>query len=300
MTIRQSAIGSRQSIAWHGWRLSVPREWNPVRVEGGWSSGFVLLADLHRPRLGLRWGVVKERRFDACDWARRTIRDEVGKLAAREAKALRLEDENFEGSTLYVDPDAPGRDVWVGYSRASARGVELIYHAQRRDDVLAERVVPTLSDAAPGEPTPWAIFDLSCVAPAGMRLKSHQLNAGDVRLSFADRGRLAGVRQVAVARLALARMPLEAWLATELRSKSLHFRGVGNPDEIAHEAVDGRSLVGFCRSMRRRRRFCFMRGLPIELFVGALHDADRDRLLIVHASSRELFREVARSVGCRA
>ena len=28
----------------HGWSLALPREWNPVRIEGNWRSGFVLFA----------------------------------------------------------------------------------------------------------------------------------------------------------------------------------------------------------------------------------------------------------------
>ena len=298
MTTRQPAIGNRQLLAWHGWSLDVPGEWNPVRIEGGWRSGFVLLADLHRPRLGLRWGAVGGgRRFDPGTWARSAMRDEVGVIAAGQAKPLACGP--FEASMLYCDPDAPARDVWVGFSRTSDRGVELIYHAQKRDRVLADRIVPTLRDRAPEQPHAWSAFDLSCLTPAGMKLKSHHFGAGDLRLAFAcaRTGRFASVRQIAVAKLALSRMPLAKWLADELRARTLHYVASADASDVGYQTGDGRPLCGIVRSLRRRRRSFFARWIPRRLEVAALHDASRDRLVLVQASSRELLDEVARSVG---
>ena len=298
MSIRQSDSGKRQCIAWQGWSLDVPADWNPVRIEGGWRSGFVLLADLHKPRLGLRWGAVGGKRFTADIWARSAMRDEVGVIAAKEAKPLACGP--FEASIHYPEPEPPGRDVWAGFSRTSGRGAELIYHAQQRDNVLADQVVPTLRDGAPDQPQSWSVFDLSCVAPAGMRLKSHLFNAGDLRLAFAcaRTGRYASIRQIAVAKLALSRMPLANWLADELRSRSLHYAASTEASEREHQTTDGRALCGLCRSLERRWRSFFMRWIPRELEVAALHDEARDRLVLVQASSRDLLEEVVRSVGC--
>jgi hypothetical protein len=302
MTIRQSAIGNRQCFAWHGWSLALPREWNPVRIEGGWRGGFVLFADLHKPRLGLRWGVVNGKRVDANLWTRSAMRDEIGVTAAREARALPSNSGRFESSIVYADPDPPGRDVWAGFSRASGRGVELIYHAQRRDSVLEGSIVPTLCDCAVDEPTPWSVFDLRCVAPAGMRLKSHQLSAGDLRLAFAcgTSGRFASVRQIAVAKLALSRMPLAKWLAGDVRGRWMHYVASTDHVEVRHETADGRALCGVGRTLTRRRRSFFMRSLPRELLAAALHDEARDRLVLVQADSDERMRELLRTVGCAA
>ena len=299
MTIRQSAIGNLQCFAWHGWSMALPREWNPVRIEGGWRGGFVLFADLHRPRLGLRWGVVGGKRVDANVWTRSAMRDEIGIIAAREARALASPDGRFEASIIYPDPDPPGRDVWAGFSRASGRGVELIYHAQRRDSVLEGSIVPTLCDCAADEPTPWSVFDLRCVAPAGMRLKSHQLSAGDLRLAFAcgQSGRYASLRQIAVATLALSRMPLENWLAGDVRGRSMHYVASTGHVDVRHETVDGRALCGVGRTLTRRRRSFFLRSLPRELVAAALHDNARDRLVLIQASDGDVMRQLARTVG---
>src|SRR5688572_23436580 len=281
MTIRQSAIGNRQCIAWQGWRLELPADWNPVRIEGGWRGGFVLFADLHKPRLGLRWGVVGGTRVDANVWARSAMRDEIGVIAAREASPCNAGGGSFECAIGYSEPKLPGRDVWIGFSRATGRGVELIYHAQRRDAVLEGSIVPTLCDCPVDQPTPWSVFDLRCVAPAGMRLKSHQLSAGDLRLAFAcgTSGRFASVRQIAVARLALARMPLAKWLAGEARARSVHYAASADHRDVHHETADGRALCGVGQTLKRRRRSFFMRSLPRELLAAALHDEARDRLV---------------------
>jgi hypothetical protein len=300
VTNPQSANRNCQRLAWQGWSLEVPGEWNPVRIEGGWRSGFVLLADLHKPRLGLRWGAVGGKRFSAAIWARSAMRDEIGVIAANEAKPLARE--SFESSIHYPEPEPPGRDVWVGFSPATGRGVELIYHAQQRDDVLATRIVPTVRDCPPDAPAPWSVFNLSCLAPRGMKLKSHQLNAGDLRLAFAcgKTGRFASVRQIAVAKVALSRMPLAKWLADELRSRSLHYAAFAETSELEHQTTDGRALRGICRDLKRRWRSFFMRWIPRELVVAALHDESRDRLVLAQASSRDLLDEVVRSVGCAA
>lgn len=288
---------NRQLLAWQGWSLDVPADWNPVRIEGGWRSGFVLLADLHKPRLGLRWGAADGKRFSPEIWARSAIRDEVGVIAAKEARPLACGP--FEASIHFPEPQPPGRDVWVGFSRASGRGAELIYHAQKRDDVLADQIVPTLRDGAPDQPQAWSVFDLSCRVPAGMKLKSHLFNAGDLRLVFAcaRTGRYASIRQIAVARLALSRMPLAKWLADELRGRRVHYAAAADECVIEEKASDGRALCGTCRSLKRRRRSFFMRWIPRELQVAALHDETRDRLVLVQASGRDLLGQIVTSVG---
>jgi len=42
-------------FAWQGWRLEIPEEWSPVKIDGSFEAGQVLLVDIHRPRLGIRW-----------------------------------------------------------------------------------------------------------------------------------------------------------------------------------------------------------------------------------------------------
>ncbi len=283
-----------------------------MRIEGGWSDGYVLFADLHRPRLGLRWesptagrsnilktvGMSRPAPFDPDEWARRALRDEVGHLPSLEARSLPLPESSWRGSMIYCDSDPPGRDAWVAHSPVSGRNVDLVYHARRRDSVLAESIVPTLRDQPPDAPTRWSVFDLSCIAPAHLMLRDHQLRAGDLRLTFVQPQRLISIRQIAVAKVALSRMPLEGWLRQEQGAGSLRYRAKDQPRPIAHRCSDGRELIGIMQSVKRRRRFFFLPWLFEELHTEALHDAVRDRLILIRGSDLTVLHDVMRTIGC--
>jgi hypothetical protein len=282
----------RQVLCWQGWRLELPSQWNPTMIQGDYEAGSILIADLHRPRLGVRWKRAAKR-LDTLKWARRALAAEVGQLAADEARPIDLPG-SWEASMLYVDPDPPGRDVWVGYSPVSERCVELVHHAQRRDTVLGGAILPDFKDVPVDQPMPWSVFDLRCVVPPGMTLAQHQLNAGDLGLCFQGKHRLVTVRQIALAGLALKRQPLEKWLDNQQQRRAKHYRVVGDIRDIECGPAD-RALKGIGRAMHRRRRFFFYRAMPRQLVTAAFHDTSRDRLIIVQGSDEALVRECAAS-----
>ncbi len=291
---------SARAVAWQGWRLNVPRRWDPVKLDGDARAGHALFADALRPRLGLRWQTPPRRRFDAAAAVRRVLVDEVGRLAADEARPWApptfSRPGGWEASLLYVEPDPPGRDVWVGYSPASRRLLSVAYHAHRRERVLAEVLLPTLAEAPLDRAAPWAVFDLSLVVPGGFALSAQRLNAGDLSLTFADRrGTTVAVRQVAVAGLALRRQPLDAWVADQQRPHRRHYR----PARLTDVAlpVAGRSLPGRGGRLARRRRFALAAWHPPTLTTLAAHDVDRDRLVLLHGTDEGLLRAVAETVG---
>ncbi len=289
-------------IAWHGWQLQVPEQWNPVKLEGDYRRGYALLADMERPRLGIRWQKPRARRFDPRDFVRRVMLDEVGKLATDEARPHRMSGEQsgqWDSPLLYLEPDPPGRDVFVAVSKVSQRAVEIVYHAQRRERLLADGVLPKLLDQPADQPMAWSVFELSCVCPPGLELQTKRLNPGDLSLSFADRRRLLTVRQVAVAELALKRMPLEKWLAQQNKLAGKHYRADGRPGLLEFETDRG-TLTGLTGPAVRRRRFFWMRWLPTPLPTWALHDQRRDRLVLLQATDEALLRQVAPTVGFAA
>lgn len=287
-------------LAWQGWQLDVPARWNPVRIEGDWKQGYVLLADLHRPRLGIRWSTPENlRTFDPAQWSKRAMRQEVGQLAADEAREHPMADDRcWRASMLYVEPKPPGRDVWLAYSTPSRRAIEIVYHAHRRDRALVETVLPGLRDMPENcNPMPWAIFDLTCRVPAEYLLARHQLSAGDLQLCFAaTRGRRGGtldVRQIAPATLALSRQPLQRWLEQHQQAVRKHFR----PRGAFVETALSERITGVKRQLRRRRRWFWIKRLPPQMCSVALHDVERDRIIIVQGDGEDLCREVAQSVG---
>lgn len=274
-------------VAWQGWRIEVPDRWSPVKIEGDADAGYLLMADLHRPRLGIRWRKQSGKRFDAEKVAKRTMREEVGELEAE--KALAHEMENWQAALLYQDPDPPGRDVLVGYSPASSRLFQVVYHAHHRERIFEEKLLPTIADASPKGEMDWSVFELSCRTPAGLQLIKQRMNAGDLCLSFeGPRRQVATVRQIAPAKLALSRRPIEKWVAEQASWRGRQFKLASDVREMA--GARGQKVV-------RRRRFSWMFWIAKGYVVLAKHDEERNRLVIVDASSEELARAVFKSVG---
>src|SRR5439155_26647575 len=144
-------------------------------------------------------------------------------------------------------------------------------------------ILPDVEDLDPVKAMPWAIFELSCMAPAGMKLAEQRLMAGDLSLSFADKQRSLSVRQIALAELALTRMALEKWLANQQQVEQKHYRSNGQTKPMKILA-DNHELTGVLGHLRRRRRFFWNRRLAGELITYALRDSGRDRLVLLQGN----------------
>src|SRR5689334_4490647 len=225
MNTAPHASAPSATFAWQGWQLKLPARWNPVKLEGDFAQGSVLIADMHRPQLGLRWRKLGQKRFDAM----RALRGEVGALAAARAREWGGEGEGdgWVKARLFLESEPPGRDVWVAHSRASGRAIEIVHPLRRRDRVMEDSILPSLADTRPDEACRWAIFDLSCIIPGGFSLARHRLNAGDLTLNFACKHQTLTIRQIALAKMALDRLPLEKWLHQQERAITRHYCPAG-------------------------------------------------------------------------
>ena len=298
--VRTTATRTSATFAWQGWRLELPPRWNPVKLEGDYHDGYALIADMDRPQLGVRWRTISGKHFDSDRWARRALRDEVGKLAAAKGKPFSLDEQggaqsgaqSWAGSLLFVEPDPPGRDVWVAHSRVSGRVIEIVHHVRRREGLLRDAILPGVVDSQLDRPRPWAVFDLACSVGPGYELKSHQLNAGDLSLQFARKRQMLTVRQIALAEMALRRMSLDKWLASQERAVRTRYAAKESPEPWAV-----RDLQGVRRTSLRRRRFALMRWLAPGVITAVLHDRVRDRLILLQSSDETALLETARSVG---
>lgn len=288
VTNRKPLIANRQStLSWHGFRLDLPDRWDPVKLEGDAHKGMILLADLHRPRLGVRWAKLGKK-ADVGKSVRQSLLAEVGQLAAGEAvETLPPGDAWCEGR-LYLEPEPPGRDVWIGYSQATGRLFELVYHARHRDRGLAETVLPTLVDGVAGE---WLIFDLACRTPPEATLTRQLLNVGDLRLDFAIGRSPIVVRQIAVASVAITRQPIEKWLQVHQNARKKHYRPLVQKPEAIEWTINGQAMKGFQRTMIRRRRHFYLRLLAKTLVGVVLRDESRDKLLIAEAVDEATVRK---------
>jgi hypothetical protein len=190
--------------------------------------------------------------------------------------------------------------VFVGFSCTSNRLLELVYHTQRRDQALASVILPTLADLPTDRAVPWSIFDLSCVIPGGMMLRSHRLNAGDLSLAFVDRhGCELTIRQIAIAKLALQRQSIDAWIADQQKLNRRYHQPTGVFSDVQLELAGANAVsaaTGRMSRMSLRLRYCLL-NQPRLITTIALHDEPRDRLVILHGSDESLLRVVAPAVG---
>jgi hypothetical protein len=295
-------------VCWQGWQIKMPRRWDPVKLEGDHNEGYALFADSLRPRLGLRWQTPrKPRRWQKTGsvpvfaemtdkLVRDALRQEVGELAAAEAKPLESPEQQWVCPLLYSEPKPPGRDVFSGFSSTSGRLLQVAYHAHRREQILANVILPTLADLPADRATPWSIFDLSVVIPGEMRLKSQRLNVGDLGLTFADRQHQLTVRQIAVATLALQRQNLDGWIADQQQVHKRYHRGSGQFADTTLTIGNQERQARLSRATRRRR-FFLVRSEPRELVTIAAHDESRDRIVILDGTDESLLQVVAATIG---
>ena len=297
-TSYQLSTHNHQLLSWHGWQFALPQDWNPVKIEGDWHKGSLVIADFHATRLAVRWQAASGRKFDAPRWTQQAIAAEVGQLMLAQSTPF-VPGKGFSVGRLFVEPQPPGRDVWVGQSTVTNRLIEIVYQTKIVSRLLRDTILPSISDQPTGGPTHWAIFDLSCTAPAGWTLKSQRLNAGDLTLSFGMKNDVIIVRQLAPATLALSRQPLEKWLDAQQQIWKKMYRASGEIQEF--EPIDPvltpATNTIIARTIRRRRRFFMLRWVAKQRVTLATHDRERGRIVLIDADRAERAEQMLASVG---
>jgi len=283
-------------LVWQAIRLHIPARTSPVKLSGNFSAGQMLLADLHRPRVGIRWHTPPGKKIDAEKFTRGEMIGEVGKLAAEEAVAVPMPS-TWQGARMYLDPEPPGRDVFVGYSSISNRILVVIHHAHRRERLLQDQLLPTLRDVAEDSPRPWSVFDLSLKTPPEFAMEKATLNAGDLSLAFADGKRTLMIRQISLAEVALARKPLAEWLVSHQKLSARRYKPLDEVKETKIKSATGQTLTAMQRTLNRRRRFFFAWNIAPSLSAAVAHDVQRDRIVLVQASESQVALDVLASAG---
>ena len=275
-------------LAWQGWHVQVPADWSPIKIEGDFGRGFVAMADLDRERIGIRWQHARKG-ADPAKLVAEAMLNEVGVLAA--AEAVSSKSDRWSAARLYVEPEPPGRDVRIAYSAATGRLVQIVYQVVRRDHLLRDAIVPNVRDTGEeGGAREWSAFWLNVVLPRPLKLMSQRMNVGDLALSFATPAGEILVRQMAAARVALARRPLADWVTANREPK--RYRPVGKPEP---QTVDG--MTGVVQRYARRRRFALARWIPRGFVSYCIHDTASDRLAIVRAPDDDLAQQVINGIG---
>lgn len=218
------AAGSSKELpllAWAGWWLPLPSSWALLKVEGNHNRGLIGLGDGERPRLEVTWAWVTRRSLKVEHFAKHFL---LSQIRRRDRK--RAAEQMQKLSLPHLDPvfliKEENLTRAVAYSSVNHRFIHWIYHHGRSGEnrrFFAE-AVPQWKDQSLRAPVVWRFFDIQFSSPPGFRLKSSQLNLGDMDVRLTDptrwgtRHRLC-VRHVYPASLALSRQPAHHWL-TEL------------------------------------------------------------------------------------
>ena len=202
-------------LAWEGWQLAIPPEWQPLKLTGSREKGAVIVGDGEAAILQLKW-----RRTDR-QWAGRGDAWVAARLkqvcAEPEADPPAAAGFTACGWVNGLEQEEGKRTIyWYGYSEAGGLLLEVVVNGvlpDRLRQVSARDVLPTLAVTGSDEATMWAMYGMRFVSPPGFRLARRQLRSGDVALEF-RKGRAEALllRQVYPADLALERRPYERWL----------------------------------------------------------------------------------------
>ena len=74
------------TIAWAGWRVRVPEDWRPLKLEGGWAKGSLMLGREGSPFVLIKWWRPEQKSFDAERWMKRRFKS-LGALPEPDAPA---------------------------------------------------------------------------------------------------------------------------------------------------------------------------------------------------------------------
>lgn len=293
-------------FAWQRVIVPMQEKWAPVKLEGDATKGGASFADLHRPRLGLRWQRVRRVPADPEAMLRRVMKEEVGALGLKEASVPEVLPAGASHALVYEDIEPYRRDFALAYFPAAKCVVGLSYPLRRRENVLQNEILPGVTVVPDDAPAPWSVFGLSCLTPPALRLERHRLNAGDLSLTFvgprAWRGlrpptTWAVVREIAVPELALKRTKLEGWLRTLQAVDARFFKPAkaSAPTTLTAAATEFAALR---LDMPRKRRWRWLGStLPKSCLTLGGHDPARDRLVLLHGTDETLLREIAATLG---
>lgn len=287
--VPRSALGIGQSLlAWAGWKLGMPSEWQPLKLEGTPEKGQMIVGDAECAVFLVKWKRPHDRSVsDGNEW----VADRFKRLGVTPDRNPPAEARFTACGWVHGIQTEEGKETtyWFGYSAPGrlllSMTVNGVLPVSVRETVV-EDVLPSLSvDPADADST-WAMHDVSFKVPAGFELAQRHLFSGDVALEF-ERGRKETLllRQVYPGELALRRRSAEAWLTSypfkvhrRLRSETARTRPWRHGRRQGLKGVERHGWnrlpvpLGWCA--------------PRETRALAVHDRELNRLLVAEHMAR--------------
>jgi len=269
--------------------MDVPARWRPLKIEGKFSGGTMILGRGADVVMQLKWWRPKLKRFRPGRWLRRRLRS----LKARtDDEATCPSPDGFETVTRALSRGGKRSKggpcaLWYGWAPDAGVQIEAVVGPQDSGGRGAPwRALQSLRAAEMGAPTTWAVFDSLFHVLAGFVVDKHELLLGDLSLQFTgpDRQTLM-LRQIHPADLALERREMADWLEFSRFRTRRHFRVETEQNwAIEHH---GRRLQGLHRTGVKSYPFPLGAVRPRCSIGAAVHDTEAGRLLVAeHDSSR--------------
>jgi len=274
---------SESLLAWAGWQLRMPREWQPLKLTGTPEKGQMIVGDAECAIFIVKWERADAKRsFDGPKWVagrlkKLGVRPDPDPPAARQFTACGW----AHGVQTQEDKETT---YWYGYSQPADLFIGVTVNGVLPEEVrnkVVREVLPTLA-ATPAEKSgTWAMYDVSFTAPAGFELAQRHLFSGDIALEFAKgRRETLLLRQVYPGELALERRPHEKWLESyPFKEHRRLRRGTVRTREWKH--ASRRELGGVQRLAWKRLPAPLGWCAPRRIRAMAVHDASLNRLLLV-------------------
>lgn len=273
----------QQVIAWCGWRMDLPGSWYPLRIQGAFSKGAMMIGDGEKPVLLVQWKRVPSRGFDATHWMRTRLKKQRVH-ASPQAPVPEGFDESAWMCGLELR-EGQVKSVWYGYCKAAGLLLELVTTnlGEGADPLgLLQQALAGLRPSGLEEPCRWSLFGTRFVSPPGFVLERYRLCSGDIALLLrSGKQEQILLRQVYPAGLALSRRVLPGWMETppfiERRRQSA----------VPPASVSAQGMQGLLRSGWRRLPAPLGWCNPRFSIALAVVDSVQDRLRLVDHQHRQ-------------
>ncbi len=230
-------------LAWAGWRTNVPPDWRPLRIDGAWADGAMVLGSSEQSVLQINWQRPPHQSFSADNRLRKWSKRVHAASSTKSPAELTHPDIKAAVRAMVKDrKSGTEHPFWCCYSARANLVVEIRTRpaiTPENEQWVRQKLLPALRFSAADEPAYYAVFNGCFRAPSGFLLKNSALHSGDlaILLETTDGTRLT-MRQVYPGDLALQRRDLADWLAAPPFKDVLSVKVLHGPEQIEMQFHD--------------------------------------------------------------
>jgi len=268
-------------IAWQGWQMPMGKDWRPLKIDGDYHDGFMIIGDQGGPVLQIRWERPKKAGpLTGGTWLEEKCRRLAVLPEDNPPHPAGFDRVAWVKNVLFRQ--GVRKTLWWGWSASDVTAMEVMTTSLRKMETnrhVMEELIPHLTVFNPGEDWRWRLYRTSFKVPGTFRLFRQHLFLGDVALMF-QRGAQENmmVRQVYPADLALSRRSMDQWLLQI--NPFPHRRIFRKTDETGWQTEDRANLFGTIQAGIKSAPFPFNRVAPRRCCKMIAKDLRLDRLLM--------------------